>query len=61
MSKSVRTYQRKIKYLLGLIEHMQWVQPMYNGAPSCSFCGDMQHWEDHKCEVSELMKKERPQ
>ena len=57
--KSIRSYQRRIKYLLDLMEQMQWVQPMYNGAPSCSLCGEMQHWEDHECELTRLMKREK--
>lgn len=43
---SPRTYQRRIKRLREVIEDMQWVQPIYNGAPSCAGCGEMRH---HGC------------
>ena len=45
--KSIRTYQRKIKELKDLVSSIQWVQPTYNGSPSCSGGGAQQH---HGCE-----------
>lgn len=41
--KSARSYQREIKKLKDLITDMQWVQPAYNGSPSCACCGEQQH------------------
>ncbi len=38
-----RTYRRRIQKLKALIEEMQWVQPTYNGSPSCAGCGAQQH------------------
>lgn len=53
--KSARTYQREIKYLRELVISLQWVQPMYNGNPSCSGCGEQQHLGCSKdCEVAKL-------
>ena len=43
-AKSVRSYQREIAALKQLIAEMQWVQPSYNGNPSCSGCGNQKHW-----------------
>ena len=44
--KSIRTYQREIARLKQTITDMQWVQPTYNGNPSCSGCGEQKH---HGC------------
>lgn len=41
--RSVRTYQRKIAMLKQIIRDMQWVQPAYNGNPSCAGCGSQKH------------------
>ena len=38
-----RTYQRKIRALKEIIKQMQWVQPTYNGSPSCAGCAAQQH------------------
>lgn len=43
MARSVRSYQREIRQLKELIVGMQWVAPSYNGADSCSCCGNMRH------------------
>jgi hypothetical protein len=48
MAKSIRTYQRQIRALNALVADMQWVQPSYNGAPSCAGCGAMQY---HGCDT----------
>ena len=42
--KSARTYQRQIAALKQLVAEMQWVQPTYNGSPSCAGCGAQEHW-----------------
>ena len=42
--RSARSYQREIKRLKDLIREMTWVQPAYNGSPSCACCGNQQHW-----------------
>lgn len=39
-----RSYQREIRKLRELVRSVEWVQPMYNGSPSCPFCGAQQHW-----------------
>lgn len=44
MPKTIRTYQRTIKHLRDLLADVQWVQPTYNGSPSCSGCGNQEHW-----------------
>lgn len=41
--RSIRSYQRRIKALKDLLRDVTWVQPIYNGAPSCSCCGQMKH------------------
>jgi hypothetical protein len=43
MARSLTSYQREIRKLKALILSMQWVQPTYNGSPSCSSCGQQQH------------------
>lgn len=47
MARSIRSYQREISKLKDAIHQMQWVQPSYNGADSCSGCGAMRY---HGCE-----------
>lgn len=55
MSKSVRTYQRQIAHLKWLLASVQWVQPTYNGSPSCSGCGAQEHWGcEAGCEVAAI-------
>ena len=39
-----RTYQRRIRRLRQMLADVEWVQPTYNGSPSCSYCGNQQHW-----------------
>lgn len=41
--RSVRSYQREVKALRELLAEMEWVQPTYNGSPSCPCCGNQQH------------------
>ena len=54
--RSVRSYQREIKNLRAWVDELQWVQPMYNGSPSCSGCGEQQHQHDDKaCGLSRLI------
>jgi len=56
MAKSVRTYQREVRKLKDLLATVMWVQPSYNGAPSCSYCGAMQHHGHHKeCELAAIV------
>jgi hypothetical protein len=53
MGVSIRTYQRRIAALHNIICNIQWVQPSYNGAPSCSGCGAMKHQGcDESCPVA---------
>lgn len=42
--RSVRSYQNEIRKLKSIIAAAEWVQPMYNGSPSCPFCSHQQHW-----------------
>jgi hypothetical protein len=42
--RSQRSYQREIARLKRLVSDAEWVQPTYNGSPSCAFCGNQQHW-----------------
>ncbi len=44
MARSTRSYQREIHHLKSLLSDAEWVQPTYNGSPSCAFCGNQQHW-----------------
>lgn len=41
--RSVRSYRRDIARLKNLILDSQWYQPLYNGSPSCPFCGNQKH------------------
>jgi hypothetical protein len=34
----------EVQRLRGLLIEVTWVQPMYNGSPSCSLCGNQKHW-----------------
>lgn len=55
--KSVRTYQRENKRLRNLLASIEWIQPTYNGAPSCPCCGAMQHWKhEPDCELAATVK-----
>ena len=38
-ARSVRSYQREISKLKKLVRQMTWVEPVYNGSPSCACCG----------------------
>jgi hypothetical protein len=44
MARSVRSYQREIQGLRSLLSAVEWVQPHYNGSPSCSYCGHQKHF-----------------
>lgn len=53
--KSIRSYQREIRKLKDLINDVQWVQPLYNGSPSCSGCGEQKHFGCSKeCPVAKV-------
>lgn len=56
--KSIRSYQREIAKLYGILQCVEWVQPSYNGSPSCSFCGSQQHF-DHAagCDLAEVLQR----
>ena len=54
-NRSIRSYQREIKRLRDLVRAMTWVQPMYNGSPSCACCGNQQHIGHSKgCDAARL-------
>lgn len=58
--RSARSYQREIQKLMGIIEQVEWVQPTYNGSPSCSYCGAQQHWgHDKNCTLFKVLKASR--
>lgn len=43
-------------YLLGLLEQVEWIQPRYNGNPSCPCCGAQQHWKhEPDCELAQVI------
>lgn len=50
--RTARSYQRQIRKLRILLASVTWVQPMYNGSPSCSCCGAQRHMgHDKGCEI----------
>ena len=51
LKRRVRQLQRERAKLRFYIRYMQWVQPAYNGNPSCAFCGIQEHLHT-PCEVS---------
>lgn len=53
--RSVRSYQREIRALKHMIASMLWVQPGYNGSPSCSYCGEQQHLHATPCAAVKLV------
>ena len=58
--RSVRSYQREIKKLRDVLADVQWVQPMYNGSPSCSDCGQQQHLhDDASCGLTAILRPPR--
>ncbi len=59
--RSARSYQRQIQRLMRLLEDVQWVQPAYNGSPSCSYCGEQQHLHTTPCELSSLLAQRKAQ
>lgn len=54
---AIPTKTRKTKaQLLELLASVMWVQPIHNGNPSCSCCGNMQHWGHvDGCELAEVL------
>lgn len=53
--RTPRSYQREIQRLKDIIRDMQWVKPIYNGADSCSSCGNMRHWGcDKTCPAAKV-------
>lgn len=36
--------QAEVERLQDIISRIVWVQPRYNGSPSCSWCGNQMHW-----------------
>jgi hypothetical protein len=53
---SPRTYQRRIRELRDTLLSVEWVQPSYNGSPSCPFCLNQQHWgHEDDCPVVTLL------
>jgi hypothetical protein len=54
--KKVRKLQRERRTLLCTISQMLWVQPTYNGNPSCSYCGNQKHLHNDPCFASALLK-----
>jgi hypothetical protein len=59
--RTARSYQRELKSLREMITQMLWVQPTYNGNPSCSFCGEQQHNHADHCEATKLVAKWFPE
>lgn len=53
--RSARSYLHEIKTLRDLVGVMLWVQPSYNGSPSCAYCGEQQHLHNNHCRASELV------
>jgi len=61
MRRSVRSYQREIKCLREWLANVQWVQPTYNGSPSCSGCGEQKHLHhDGNCGLAAILRAPRP-
>lgn len=48
----VRKLERERTKLRNYVQQMPWVQPTYNGSPSCAYCGRQQHLHDADCDVS---------
>lgn len=53
--RGVRSYRLEVAKLREMIASMLWVQPTYNGSPSCAFCGVQQHQHADHCEASKLV------
>lgn len=48
----IRKLQRELKHWKTLALSVEWVQPTYNGAPSCPYCSHMEHWgHDSDCPI----------
>lgn len=61
MAKSIRTYQRTIAQLRNLLANIEWVQPAYNGNPSCPCCGNQKHWgHELGCALASTVRKNKP-
>jgi lipopolysaccharide biosynthesis regulator YciM len=58
--RSVRSYQRELKILREMVASMLWVQPTYNGNPSCSYCGEQQHNHTQHCAATKLVAEHYP-
>ncbi len=58
---SERTYRRKIAQLQGMIADMLWVQPSYNGSPSCAYCGEQRHLHTEHCAATKLVAEKWPE
>lgn len=50
-----RSYQQEIRKLKAMIASMLWVQPTYNGSPSCAYCGEQQHQHAKHCQATKLV------
>jgi hypothetical protein len=55
MPRSIRSYQRELATLREMIASMLWVQPTYNGSPSCAYCGEQQHLHKTHCKATKLV------
>lgn len=51
----VRKIERERATLRRYVELMHWVQPLYNGSPSCAYCGRQQHLHEGDCDVSRYL------
>ena len=53
--RNIRSYQREIRKLKNLVQDMTWVQPLYNGSPSCACCGNQKHMgHSQGCDAARL-------
>ena len=51
----------QVERLFHAVESMRWVQPTYNGSPSCAFCGQQKHLHTKPCEVDALLAERAPE
>lgn len=55
--RTPRSYQREIRMLRDWLASVQWVQPMHNGSPSCSGCGEQAHLhDDAACGLTQILR-----
>lgn len=40
---------------LAALKEMRWVQPTYNGSPSCAYCGQQKHLHTEPCGVDAIL------